>query len=990
MKDKVANVKIKLISDRPTNDDRLGTHLYIAKMLVRLVSAESDNPLVIGLFGGWGTGKSSIAQIYDEIITQESNVKNIYIDSWAYANARERFAAGFLTSMAQTLIKNQASREKIIKDIDLRTEKWETSYKLGPKTYILVGLVFFVLLVIMALAVLLVGINDEIRLNLILFLASTLVVNGILNWILPRIMVSYESKTVDESFNKIDHFRRCFEYIIKKSSYKTISVVVDNLDRSEPGDALEIIRMLKTFVDESILDRRRFVIIIPCDEHELAEHILKVVNVKDPYEFLRKFFNVSLQIPELVHENIINFTKAEFEKVSGSLEPRLSDEDANLAMFILSRSARRNPREVKTLINSFIALWDTAGMSGLAGKDNGISPLGAAIYVCIKYHLQDYELPKKFEDLYETEFDEGNERLKEFLYSIEEFRDDISDLEWASLKKLQLSDDERNIPNFLDIYFSITDLNWESVDDLVEDSKIENLIARLDVKIREGDSVARLRFIKWILYLLAQKKIQVKQLPRTLSRYIRLILTKRTDDWYSILGEGLAEFIFQDEIPGKLLVAKLVDLQEKLDKEIPGDTVVSFLEKFLSLSRQTYWMELSAFPDASLALDGVLTRCISKKPQIIKSVLNNIHVVISETTGTKLGDELANRFQELNLGDTILNPMFIDQSVPPDGALAFAGQWMKRVDISSNVNVREKVVLTLHIIQFFLQLPDQSAIKDSWLPDDRQWMILTDNIAVFCERSINQHRLSDSFNALMSISLFSIWMEGHKKTEVANHGRDVLLNRIWPNFSPAFGQLAEEDQGRFADLLDQYPRLIDHIQHDHLAILCQYANLNILKRLISSGRINQFENVIGDVIASNYWDKALKIFISDIANISAEEEKLLDQSLSSIYKMMQQKRPSIDKYQMLADGIKPIKRKSANKLHLKQHILWLINNTNWNDKNSIESGVKKIQILEMLAPIDKEVVEHLRTKLVGIGGIDIIASVLSDDSRSWITKHLSS
>ena len=69
---------MKFLSDAPVKIDKLGTHASIAKLLVDIVHSESDNPLVVGLFGSWGTGKSSIAMMYDDLV-KEKQILIIFI-----------------------------------------------------------------------------------------------------------------------------------------------------------------------------------------------------------------------------------------------------------------------------------------------------------------------------------------------------------------------------------------------------------------------------------------------------------------------------------------------------------------------------------------------------------------------------------------------------------------------------------------------------------------------------------------------------------------------------------------------------------------------------------------------------------------------------------------------------------------------------------------------------------------------------------------------
>jgi hypothetical protein len=61
------------------------------------------------------------------------------------------------------------------------------------------------------------------------------------------------------------------------------------------------------------------------------------------------------------------------------LIPSVTEDEADIVSFIISRASRKSPRQVKVLINSFIGYWCGIGMIGTAGADKYITPQGAAI-----------------------------------------------------------------------------------------------------------------------------------------------------------------------------------------------------------------------------------------------------------------------------------------------------------------------------------------------------------------------------------------------------------------------------------------------------------------------------------------------------------------------------------------------------------------------------------------------------------------------------------
>ena len=985
MKNEVNSSKLIFASDKPVTSDELGTHNHLAKLLVQIVKSDSDNPLVVGLFGGWGTGKSSIAKMYDGF-AKVSEITNVYVDAWMFANAKERFGAGLLRELTTTLIDRESLRKKIVDDINQRYEEWTTKLDLGKMTWLLLISVLLIFLGAVALGVYLVGIENNIKVELLIFLITTVVVNGLLNWVLPKIMVTYESRTIDESYNKVEHFQKIFRRIMKNSSAGTISIVVDNLDRVEPDDALEMIRMLKTFVSAEILGEKRIVLIVPCDENELACHLKEMLHAVDPHEFLRKFFNISIPIPELVHENIVGFIHREFEKIRPGLYPALNDEDAKLVSFIFSRAARKSPRQVKILINSFVGYWQSAGLVGTAGEGQGITPLGGAIYVCMLYLLKGFEFPKHFMDLFvDVSNKTQSKELQSFLKSIDEFKYDISELEWLSLQRLQVSDDEKNIANFTDIYYAITDLNWDDLQELISDSQnLKELIERLERKIREEDNIALNRFVRWILSLVAQNKLISLDLPRTLRRKITHYISEPIIDWISLVNVGLAEYIVQEKISPANIVKRLNELKESINDGQPTEEQLGFIIRLINFSKTDYWLDKKHNDSLIGALDGVIYHCISRNNELINVLLENIHVVIYDGTGEKLNDELISMYTELGLEEEKLLHLFDDIKKGNDGPYSFAAQWLRTgaLDIQ-NISI-QKNLLTLSSVEALLALDDISENVKKRIPDVALLSKMIGGIEQNCITGVRQDFVREAFYGAITLSIIAAWADKLGLPKVAQSAKGSASGSVWPQIVEKFVNLGIEDQEFVADYMDKYPEILNHISPGHLAILANNENLDILLRLEEAQYQNILEGVIGALIDQGSLLKAVKPWLSDVANRFGIDNSG-NSELKTLFNMMQQKSPNISLYVEVVEAIKHIKRRVKTKSVVREHISWLLDNINWNDKNSIDQGIAKIMCLESISLMDEETIEKLRDKLNDIGGIDIIKSVLSDDSRTWIT-----
>lgn len=82
--------------------DLLKTSVYAENLVKVIENAPKDKVFTIGVFGGWGTGKSSIIRTaQNEIEKKQRDVKFITYDAWKYAN--DSFHRMFLLKVQQDL-----------------------------------------------------------------------------------------------------------------------------------------------------------------------------------------------------------------------------------------------------------------------------------------------------------------------------------------------------------------------------------------------------------------------------------------------------------------------------------------------------------------------------------------------------------------------------------------------------------------------------------------------------------------------------------------------------------------------------------------------------------------------------------------------------------------------------------------------------------------------------------------------------------------------
>src|SRR5687768_7287181 len=74
-------------------------HKHIADAIVNSI-VSTNPPFTIGIFGGWGTGKSSLLEIINSALTKK--VATVNIDAWRYSSA-DNLRRAFLVHVADKL-----------------------------------------------------------------------------------------------------------------------------------------------------------------------------------------------------------------------------------------------------------------------------------------------------------------------------------------------------------------------------------------------------------------------------------------------------------------------------------------------------------------------------------------------------------------------------------------------------------------------------------------------------------------------------------------------------------------------------------------------------------------------------------------------------------------------------------------------------------------------------------------------------------------------
>lgn len=344
--------KSKIISDssiKEQKEDRFGHFTFVNWLFSRLESA--NEPLNIGLFGKWGVGKTGILQMFESEINRKYSEKfqYVYIDCWKLSpeSLREQILIsidGKFGGKKEDEIKNRLYNitEKITESEN--NEKWNKTFsriikKSAP--YVILAAIFIG-----------VGITaDKIFGNPFLI---PVIGSGFLIPIILELTkkIAENSKSISNSIKQVIppiqspiEFERLYKEILKqKKKDEKLIVAFDNLDRCEGNLVIDMISMIKSFMEHNDV-----IFIIPCDNEAIVEHLQNIRHFepKNAREFLRKFFQASVEIPPFLEGDIIDYTDQLVKEYKIPANEGVK--------YVLSVASIDNPRKIKQFLNNFAA-----------------------------------------------------------------------------------------------------------------------------------------------------------------------------------------------------------------------------------------------------------------------------------------------------------------------------------------------------------------------------------------------------------------------------------------------------------------------------------------------------------------------------------------------------------------------------------------------------------------------------------------------------------
>ena len=464
--------EMRFLSDQPLRADkkqqiRFG-HLGLIDNIRNIVST-CPTPFTIGLFGKWGTGKTTIlGTLKDEFHASEIAV--VIIDAWKHEG--DALRRTFLQDTINQLQDKQGKKQYLDKDVKLSEN---LRIPISRTFHSAIKIDYSLLRPLLIFSALLIGVGILISFfsptNLGTYISTVLggsFVIGILLWFLQQSVTTETETRVTDRFQDPQEFETEFKTIIKKVTAEKLLIIIDNLDRVSCDTAIELLSTIKTFLEQD-----KTIFLIACDAEAIKRHLETShglnsdgsvgSSVFDGDEYLRKFFNGYLVIPEFIDTELYSYTDDLLD------ESNLHAPDRQAVAYVIIKAFRDNPRQIKQFINTLISHLLLAEHREASQE----LPKGT-ITKNVAYLAKDLIIRLQFLKYYDSwtrgELTKGaSKELDDFLRATKS----IDAKNKRPFRYLKLSEQEIQIPELRELQVAFEDNNVDQASQIIETFKTD-------------------------------------------------------------------------------------------------------------------------------------------------------------------------------------------------------------------------------------------------------------------------------------------------------------------------------------------------------------------------------------------------------------------------------------------------------------------------------------------------------------------------------------
>ncbi|HZE56731.1 MAG TPA: P-loop NTPase fold protein, partial [Chthoniobacterales bacterium] len=219
-------------SDNETVEDLIGFRVH-TDLIADVVTDSRLLPVTLGVFGDWGSGKTSIMKMLEKQLAENEEIAVVYFDAWlfeGYDDAKSALITSILKQLAEhkrfpAALKDQAAA--LVGRVN-----WMRLLKMGWDNVALPAVLAYATGGATAVPALLNG------------LKSAFVGKGDGEKTERLLKDAQEPETME-----VRDFRESFADLLKKTKFKALIVLIDDLDRCSPDRIVENLEAIKLFLN---------------------------------------------------------------------------------------------------------------------------------------------------------------------------------------------------------------------------------------------------------------------------------------------------------------------------------------------------------------------------------------------------------------------------------------------------------------------------------------------------------------------------------------------------------------------------------------------------------------------------------------------------------------------------------------------------------------------------------------------------------------------
>jgi len=230
-------------SDNDTTEDLIGFRVH-AELIRDVVEDDTVLPVTIGVFGDWGSGKTSIMKMLQAELAKNEGIAVVYFDAWLFEGYDDAKSA-LISSILKQLMDNKrfpaelkATGLKLMKRVN-----WMRLMKMGWDNVALPAVLAYATGGATAVPAVIAGLKA-------LFGKP------------EETLKSEQAEKLlkdpeDDETTEVKDFRDKFGELLRESKFKSLIVLIDDLDRCSPDRIVENLEAIRLFLN---VDKTAFII----------------------------------------------------------------------------------------------------------------------------------------------------------------------------------------------------------------------------------------------------------------------------------------------------------------------------------------------------------------------------------------------------------------------------------------------------------------------------------------------------------------------------------------------------------------------------------------------------------------------------------------------------------------------------------------------------------------------------------------------------------